>query len=75
MAGYVSEFTQFLGELKQQDPKVEEGQMKGRALLWDKVIDREAQQRFEEISVPQQPYVYQNHVGSSPDEAVDTKRG
>ena len=74
MAGYVSEITQFLRELK-KDPKVEEGQKTGRALLWDKVIDREAQHRFEESSVPQQGYVYQNHVGPSPDDAVDTKAG
>ena len=66
MAGYVSEFTEFLRDMKARDPKVEEGQKKGRSLLWDKVIDREAQHRFEEVAVPQQPYVYQNHVGPAP---------
>ncbi len=66
MAGYVSEFTQFLREMKASNPNVEEGQKKGRSLLWDKVIDREAQHRFEEVAVPQQPYVYQNHVGPTP---------
>lgn len=66
MAGYVSEFTQFLRDMKAGNPQVEEGQKKGRSLLWDKVIDREAQHRFEEVAVSQQPYVYQNHVGPTP---------
>jgi hypothetical protein len=56
---YTSEFTQFLQELKQQQPSIEEGQRAGRALLWDRAIDREAQQSVRQAKVPQQPYVYQ----------------
>ncbi|MEO8137984.1 MAG: DUF3460 family protein [Betaproteobacteria bacterium] len=73
MAVYESEFTQFLRGLKKVNPQVEEGQRKGRALLWDKVIDRDAQHRFEEVSVPQQGYVYQNYVGPTPAAGPDTK--
>jgi hypothetical protein len=63
---YVSEHTKFISELKQKDPRNEEGQIRGRALLWDKEIDREAMQRYRESGVPQQPYVYQNYVGGPP---------
>ena len=31
----------------------------GRALLWDKALDREALAAWNEARVPQQPYVYQ----------------
>lgn len=66
MASYESDHTKFIRELKQKNPQMEEGQRKGRALLWDKLIDREAQRRYQEAEVPQQPYVYQNHVGPLP---------
>ena len=33
---YVSEITQFIDELKTKNPKLEESQRAGRALLWDK---------------------------------------
>ena len=56
---YKSDVTQFLEELKRQRPSIEEGQRAGRALLWDKAIDREAQQAWRQARVPQQPYVYQ----------------
>ncbi len=60
--GYESDHTKFIRELKQQNPLMEEGQRKGRALLWDKQIDREAMRRFEQTDVPQPGYVYQNRV-------------
>jgi hypothetical protein len=56
---YKSDVTQFIDSLKQRDPQLEERQRQGRALLWDKSIDREAQQEWREARVPQQPYVYQ----------------
>lgn len=55
---YKSDVTQFIDSLKARDPKLEERQRQGRALLWDKPQDREAQQGFREARVPQKPYVY-----------------
>lgn len=57
---YKSDVTQFIDSLKQRDPQLEARQRQGRALLWDKSIDREAQQEWREARVPQQPYVYQS---------------
>jgi hypothetical protein len=56
---YKSDVTQFIDSLKQRDPQMEERQRQGRALLWDKAIDRDAQQDFRDAQVAQQPYVYQ----------------
>ncbi len=56
---YKSEVTQFLDELKRQRPALEDEQRAGRALLWDKRIDRDAQADYSDARVPQQPYVYQ----------------
>ena len=63
---YESDHTRFIRELKKTNPQIEEGQIKGRAILWDKNIDRESQQRYREARVPQQAYVYQNDVGGPP---------
>ena len=54
-----SDATQFIDSLKQRDPQLEERQRQGRALLWDKAVDREALQDQRESNVAQQPYVYQ----------------
>lgn len=56
---YKSDASQFIDSLKQRDPQLEERQRQGRALLWDKAIDRDAQQNFRDATVAQQPYVYQ----------------
>jgi hypothetical protein len=56
---YKSEITQFIDELKAKKPTLEAEQRAGRALLWDKQIDREAQAEFRDDRVPQKPYVYQ----------------
>ncbi|MEW6099685.1 MAG: DUF3460 family protein [Pseudomonadota bacterium] len=56
---YKSDVTQFLEELKAQNPKLEEAQRKGRSLLWDRDLDREALREFQAAQVPQPPYVYQ----------------
>ena len=58
---YKSDVTSFIEELKARKPSLEEEQLAGRALLWDKAIDREAQKRYEAARVPQQPYVYQTN--------------
>ncbi len=56
---YTSDVTQFIDELKKKKPSLESEQLAGRALLWDKDIDRRAQTEARASQVPQQPYVYQ----------------
>jgi Protein of unknown function (DUF3460) len=56
---YKSDTTAFIEELKAKKPTLEAEQRQGRALLWDRRIDREAQVEYQEAKVPQQPYVYQ----------------
>lgn len=56
---YKSDVTQFLDELKAKKPSLEAEQRAGRALLWDRAVDREALEEWREARVPQQPYVYQ----------------
>ncbi|MEX8520082.1 MAG: DUF3460 family protein [Leptothrix sp. (in: b-proteobacteria)] len=58
---YLSEATEFIDSLKKNDPKLEERQRQGRALLWDLEQDRSAQANFNEARVPQQPYVYKTN--------------
>ena len=56
---YKSDVTSFIEQLKARKPTLEAEQQQGRALLWDRAIDREAQAEWREARVPQQPYVYQ----------------
>jgi hypothetical protein len=55
---YQSDVTQFINELKAKKPTLEAEQRAGRALLWDKQIDRSAQAEYDDARVPQRPYVY-----------------
>lgn len=60
---YESEITQFIKDLKQKNPKLEEDQRAGRALLWDKPeIDLDTTERNDDSRVRQQAYVYQNKL-------------
>ena len=59
---YKSDVTEFIEELKANKPTLEEEQRAGRALLWDKRLDREALAEWDEARVRQQPYVYQTKV-------------
>ena len=60
MAQYKSNITQFLEELKAQNPQLEQAQQEGRALLWDKApISPEEQERQKAARVKQKAYVYQ----------------
>jgi hypothetical protein len=59
-AGYVSEFTQFLRALKQQNPDLDRQQREGRAIWWDKDVDPDLYKRFKESQLPQPAYVYQS---------------
>ena len=56
---YQSDATQFINGLKTQKPSLEAEQRAGRALLWDKNVDRSAWDDFDAAEVAQQPYVYQ----------------
>lgn len=56
---YTSVATQFIDQLKADHPQLEQDQRQGRALLWDKQIDRRFQADAESARVAQQPYVYQ----------------
>lgn len=56
---YNSEVTQFIEQLKSSKPGLEAEQRSGRALLWDKKVDRQAWSEFRSAQVPQKPYVYQ----------------
>jgi Protein of unknown function (DUF3460) len=56
---YTSDVTNFIEQLKAARPTLEQEQLAGRALLWDKRIDRQAQAEYGDARVPQQPYVYQ----------------
>jgi len=58
---YRSDATQFIDDLKAKKPTLEAEQQEGRALLWDKTIDRQALKGFGEGRVAQQPYVYQTN--------------
>ena len=55
---YTSDVTQFIDSLKARKPTLEAEQRAGRALLWDKQIDRDAQAGYAQAKVPQSPYVY-----------------
>ena len=55
---YTSDVTQFIADLKAKKPTLEAEQRAGRALLWDKQIDRSAEQGYADARVAQTPYVY-----------------
>lgn len=55
---YKSDATRFLEELKATKPSIEEEQRAGRALLWDKPIDRDVYAEFRAARVAQPAYVY-----------------
>jgi hypothetical protein len=56
---YTSEATEFIDQLKAKKPSLEAEQRAGRALLWDKNLDRDAQAEYEDARVSQQAHVYQ----------------
>jgi hypothetical protein len=56
---YKSDVTSFIEALKTQKPTLESEQRAGRALLWDRSLDRAEQAEWRDAAVPQQPYVYQ----------------
>ena len=57
-ADYTSDATQFIDQLKVNNPTLEAEQRAGRALLWDKNLKVADQADFLDATVAQQPYVY-----------------
>ncbi len=56
---YQSDVTLFIEKLKKDKPTLEAEQRVGRALLWDKNVDRSLQEEYKDGRVAQKPYVYQ----------------
>ncbi len=59
---YTSDTTDFLRQLKAAKPTLESEQRQGRALLWDKTVNRQDQAEFKDARVAQKPYVYQTNT-------------
>ena len=58
---YRSDTTDFIDELKQARPELDEQQIQGRALLWDKDLDQQQLAEMRKGRVPQQAYVYYSY--------------
>ena len=56
---YQSDTTQFINQLKARRPELDQEQQQGRALLWDKQVDRNIWGEYRRGQVEQKPYVYQ----------------
>ncbi len=59
---YTSDATDFIESLKAAKPALEAEQREGRALLWDKQVDRDQQAQAQAAKVAQKPYVYQTNA-------------
>ena len=59
---YRSDATLFIDALKARKPEIDAEQVQGRALLWDKVVDRLALAGYRSARVKQKPYVYQTNT-------------
>jgi hypothetical protein len=55
---YRSDVTEFISLLKEQKPDLEAQQRAGRALWWDKHLERELMDEWKEARVPAKPYAY-----------------
>lgn len=55
---YRSDATRFIDQLKTDKPDLEARQRAGRALLWDKSVDRSLHDEYAQARVAQKPYVY-----------------
>ncbi len=59
---YQSDATQFINQLKTSRPQLDQQQQAGRALLWDKQVDRKIWGEYRTGQVAQKPYVYQTNA-------------
>ncbi len=64
---YTSEITSFIDGLKTAKPTLEAEQRAGRAIWWDKNLDRDEQAEYGEAKVAQQAYVYGSPAGPKSD--------
>ena len=55
---YTSEITSFIDKLKADKPTLEAEQRAGRAILWDKTLNRADQADYLDGRVARQSYVY-----------------
>lgn len=60
-AHYTSDTTDFINQMKKDQPQLEAQQLAGRALLWDKRVNYEVQADSEQARVAQQAYVYHSN--------------
>jgi hypothetical protein len=58
MAMYESDVTKFVRDLLDEQPALKELQRKNRGTWWDKQLDRDQIQRFEQSEAPKAPYAY-----------------
>lgn len=62
-SNYESDHTKFIKELKEKTPGMDERQLEGRSLLWDKApLSLDEQRRVNESRLRQQAYPYQTKV-------------
>ena len=62
-SNYESDHTKFIKDLKEKTPGMDERQVEGRSLLWDKApLSLDEQRRIAESRIRQQAYVYQSKV-------------
>ena len=57
--GYVSEFDQFLNSYLKQHPEVEEDQMRGWYIWWDRRLNLDELEKERKDTVPAKPYQYE----------------
>jgi len=58
MAGYESEYTVFMREMRAKHPEWEAVQLAGRAILWDRPINLAEQEAFRKAKEPNKAYPY-----------------
>ena len=62
-SNYESDHTKFIKELKEKTPGMEDRQLAGRSLLWDKSpLSLDEQRRVAESQLRQNAYPYQSKV-------------
>lgn len=62
-SNYESDHTKFIKDLKEKTPGMDQRQVEGRSLLWDKSpTSLDEQRRIAESRLRQQPYPYQTKV-------------
>jgi hypothetical protein len=58
MAGYRSDYDQYLEEQLLKHPEWKAGQREGLALLWNRKVDLSEQEVFRQVTERQRPYPY-----------------